>query len=132
MAWENLLRKLPGSRREPPGLEWRIWKKLPLLLLGGTAIPLMAYAYAHLFPDPGSLTLEKYLSLVGIIVVSVILTVWTAVFTLAIGCFVVRVMKGPAYVADAYPLIDADRPARPNPPVDEPHAKQHDQEGNKA
>jgi hypothetical protein len=29
---------------------------------------------------------------------------WTLVLTLALGCFIVRVMKGPAYVADAYPL----------------------------
>jgi len=28
------------------------------------------------------------------------------VLTLALGCFIVRVMKGPAYVADAYPLPD--------------------------
>ena len=29
---------------------------------------------------------------------------WMLVLTLAIGCFIVRVMKGPASVADAYPL----------------------------
>jgi hypothetical protein len=29
---------------------------------------------------------------------------WALVLTLALGCFIVRVMKGPAYVADAYPL----------------------------
>ena len=116
MSWDSLFRKLPGSRREPPGLEWRIWKKLPMLLLGGTLIPLFAYAYAYLFPDPGPVPLEKYLSLLGILVIAAIVTVWTAVFTLAIGCFVVRVMKGPAYVADQYPLIDADQPrAQPGP-----------------
>ena len=31
---------------------------------------------------------------------------WTLVLTLALGCFIVRVMKGPAYVADAYPCPD--------------------------
>lgn len=108
----NLFKKLPGSRREPPGLEWRIWKKLPLLFLAGTAIPLFAYAYAYLFPDPGSQSPGKYLDMVEILVIASILTVWTALFTVAIGCFVVRVMKGPAYVADEYPLIDASRPRR--------------------
>ena len=29
---------------------------------------------------------------------------WTLVLTVALECFIVRVMKGPAYVADAYPL----------------------------
>jgi len=110
MSWENLLRKLPGSRREPPGLEWRIWKKLPLLLLGGTVIPLLAYAFAHLFPSPGTDSLEKYLTFVGILTVASVVTVWTAVFTVGIGCFVVSVMKGPAYVADQYPLSDAEQP----------------------
>jgi len=37
------------------------------------------------------------------------------VLTLGLGCFIVRVMKGPAYVADAYPmpedkLASNDRP----------------------
>jgi hypothetical protein len=29
---------------------------------------------------------------------------WTLVLTLAIGCVIVMLMKGPAYVADAYPM----------------------------
>ena len=115
MPRENLLRKLPGSRREPPGLEWRIWKKLPILLLGGTAVPLFAYALAYVFPSPGAEPLEKYLTFVGIVAVASVITVWTAVFTVGIGCFVVRVMKGPAYVADQYPLIDADHPREGQP-----------------
>ena len=28
---------------------------------------------------------------------------WTLLFTLAIGCVIVMLMKGPAYVADPYP-----------------------------
>jgi uncharacterized Tic20 family protein len=28
---------------------------------------------------------------------------WTLVFTVAIGCVIVWLMKGPAFVADAYP-----------------------------
>jgi len=110
MSWENLFRKLPGTRREPPGLEQRIWKKLPMLFLASTAVPLIAYAYAYLFPSTGSLTEEKYLDLIRILVIATIITAWTAIFTVGIGCFVVRVMKGPGYVADQYPLIDADEP----------------------
>jgi hypothetical protein len=35
----------------------------------------------------------------------------TAVLTIAIGCIVVMIMKGPAYVADGYELDAADAPA---------------------
>ncbi len=40
---------------------------------------------------------------------------WALVLTLALGCFIVKVMKGPAYVADGYPLPSeiAEPPTRP-------------------
>jgi len=47
---------------------------------------------------------------VDIIAIAMAVTVWTAVLTVAIGCFVVIMMKGPAYVADAYELEDSERP----------------------
>ena len=31
---------------------------------------------------------------------------WTLVLTVGLGCFIVRVMKGPAYVTDAFPFPD--------------------------
>ena len=40
----------------------------------------------------------------------VVILHWTLVLTLAIGCAIVMLMKGPAYVADAYPLVESDRP----------------------
>lgn len=36
----------------------------------------------------------------------------TVMLTLAIGCVVVLIMKGPRYSADSYPVQDADRPGR--------------------
>ena len=112
----SLLQKLPGSRREPHGLEWRIAKKLPWILLGGTAVPALCFLYAVLFPDPGvGENIEKYLTGIAIAAVAATLTLWTAVFTMAIGCGIVWIMKGPAYVADRYPLIDADSPTEPTP-----------------
>ena len=48
--------------------------------------------------------------MVEILAISLVVTGWTAVFTVAIGCAIVWIMKGPAYVADAYELIDADGP----------------------
>jgi hypothetical protein len=34
------------------------------------------------------------------------------VLTLGIAALIVMLAKGPAYVADAYPLIDSDRPKK--------------------
>ena len=71
-----LLQKLPGSRRQPHGLEWRIAKKLPWVLLGSTAIPALCFLYAVLFPDPDiGDTIEKYLSGVAIAAVAATLTI---------------------------------------------------------
>jgi hypothetical protein len=47
---------------------------------------------------------------VDILVVALIFVHWSIVLTVAIGAFIVMVMKGPAYVADAYPLEDAEAP----------------------
>lgn len=105
----NFLQKLPGSRREPPGLERRIMARLPLFLAAATAIPFFCYLIAPLFSTSGA-SAEKYLTGVGIAAIAAILTAWTAAFTVAIGCLIVMIMKGPAYVADRYPLIDADEP----------------------
>lgn len=105
----NFLQKLPGSRREPPGLERRIMARLPLFLAAATAIPFFCYLIAPLFSTSGA-SAEKYLTGVGIAAIAAILTAWTAAFTVATGCLIVMIMKGPAYVADRYPLIDADEP----------------------
>ena len=107
------LKKLPNSHRSPPGLERKIWRKLPAAFLAGTLVPAFAYGYARLFPSPliGE-TVEKYLTGVEIAAIATVITAWTAVLTVAIGCVVVMLMKGPGYVADAYPLADAEQPRR--------------------
>ena len=116
----GLFNKLPGFTRSPPGLERSILRELPRALAAGTLIPLMCLLIAWYFPSPDvGQSVEKYVMDVAITVVAVVLTVWTAVFTMAIGCFIVIVMKGPAYVADPYPLPDADSPHQPDPARDE-------------
>ena len=107
----KLLQKLPNSQRSPSGLEWLILKKLPMALLASTLIPLIWYWLSALYPAtaPGE-TVEKYMAGVTIGAIATVITAWTAIFTVAIGCFIVVMMKGPAYVADQYPLMDADEP----------------------
>ena len=104
----NLFNKLPGFVPSAPGLENLIWRRLPAILLWGTLLPLvLAGAYHALTPavaefgaSNAALLLWDY-KMFGVVVLH-----WTLVLTLALGCFIVRVMKGPAYVADAYPLPD--------------------------
>jgi hypothetical protein len=47
---------------------------------------------------------------IEIALASLVILYWTIVFTVALGCVIVMIAKGPAYVADAYPLPDADAP----------------------
>lgn len=118
----NLFNRLPGFKRSPPGLERSILRELPRALAAGTLIPLLCFLIAWFWPSPDvGQSAEKYVADVAIIAISVVVTVWTAVFTLAIGCFIVIVMKGPAYVADPYPLSDADSPEQPAASEDTTH-----------
>ena len=107
----KLLQVLPGSRREPHGLEWRILKRLPLALAASTVIPVLMVMFSTwLGPEGDPQAAAKQLSSIRIMAVALGVTGWTAVFTVAIGCAVVWIMKGPAYVADRYDLLDADAP----------------------
>jgi hypothetical protein len=110
MKW---LTKLPDSTREAPGLEWSLLRKLPLVLLLGTLVPLAISLANRAFPPDGAaVEVAKHTKTIDILCIATAVTAWTAVLTLAIGCVVVVVMKGPAYVADAYALQDAERPRR--------------------
>ena len=105
------LRKL-HNRRQPPGLEWVILKRLPKYLLASTSIPLLMSALGRWLPIQGAAAdITKYQTSIDIFAIAIGVTAWTAVFTVAIGCVIVVIMKGPAYVADAYELHDADQPS---------------------
>ena len=85
-------------------------KKLPLTLWLGTLFPLVMSLTNRFFPPEGTATqIAKHIKSVDILAIATAVTVWTAVLTVAIGCFVVM-MKGHAYVADAYGLTDSERP----------------------
>ncbi len=108
MTW---LRKVPGSRRAPAGLEWRLLRRLPWIALLGTALPALASLAARLFPASGSpVEVSKQVQTIDAYVISVLVVHWTAVVTIAIGCVIVTIMKGPAYEADSYSVPDRDAP----------------------
>lgn len=106
----NLFTKLHG-RRVPPGLEWRILRRLPHISLAGSLIPIALAVLVRILPPEPGVDIAKHIKTVDIFAIATAITFFTAVLTVAIGCVVVYIMKGPAYVADAYPLQHSDRPA---------------------
>ena len=104
----NLFNKLPGFVQSAPGLEHLILRRLPAVLLWGTLLPLVLAGLNHALAPaaPLSGSSDAALLLWDYTMFGVVVLHWTLVLTVALGCFIVRVMKGPAYVADAYPLPD--------------------------
>jgi hypothetical protein len=99
----NYFKKLKGFQRSPAGLEWDIWKKLPHICATGTVLPLLASAGAYLLDDIEATTRNaRAVEQFFYVMVGLVVFHWTLVLTLAIGCAIVMLMKGPAYVADAY------------------------------
>jgi hypothetical protein len=111
----NWLRKLPGSRRAATGWEWALWRKLPLIWLVGTALPLLALAALHEWVDASTAAGLRRLQMADYIVFGLVLFHWSLVVTAAIGCAIVMVMKGPAYAADSYTVSHSDRPRQSSP-----------------
>jgi hypothetical protein len=106
----KLFNRLHG-RRVSPGLERQILKKLPHITLAGLLIPVALAVMVRMLPVQAGVDVAKHVKTVDIFAIATAITFLTAVLTVAIGCIVVYIMKGPAYVADAYPLQHSDRPA---------------------
>ncbi|MDE3009821.1 MAG: hypothetical protein KGI67_02935 [Pseudomonadota bacterium] len=117
--WFSRFTRAPTS---PPGLERRILRQLPAaVLLGGVAIALPSLLLrlaAHLYP---AIDHDRLIQTTDYLAIGVFAFHLTSMITLAIGAFVVVVMKGPVHTADPYPLSDADRPpSDPPKPPDRP------------
>ncbi len=107
MSWLNKLHE----RKTPPGFEVRIWKKLPLITILGTLAIAAMPVLVRILPSAPEIDQAKHIKTVDIFAIATQISLLTAVFTVAIGCVVVHIMKGPAYVADSLPVEHADRPA---------------------
>jgi hypothetical protein len=103
--------KLPGFTRTPAGFEWVLLKKLPMILGVGTAMaaaPIFYIYFSENILNPEQLK-HIYLCL------GLIFSVWFFTGVVAIGCFVVMIMKGPAYVADPYELPKENKKLEKHP-----------------
>lgn len=107
----NLFNQLPGFARSPAGIERVVLRRLPAVLLAGSLVLGVPSVIARIAPWPGSdADALVRIATVDIVAISVLVLHWTAVLTVAIAATIVLVMKGPAYVADPYPLPDVERP----------------------
>lgn len=107
----NLLRQLPGSRPEPPGLERIVLRWMPTTLLAGTVLPLLyALGARWLIVGDDAFEIAKQIQLNDYLALGLIVFHWSVVITVTIYCLIVMLMKGPAYVADRYDLPDAPAP----------------------
>lgn len=124
----NWLKKLPSTRRANSGLEWVLWRKLPLIGFLGAFLPLVFLGLAHWLADPqASAADERWLQLIDYMVLGVLLFHASMLIAVVVGCVIVMVMKGPAYVADGYPVSHSDRP-RQSLETDEEAARYRDQD----
>ena len=110
----NAFNKLPGFVRTPPGKERTVLRNLPRILLIGTLLLGLPSLIARLFlTDGGMVAIASLITTIDIYAISLVVLHWTVVCAVAIAAFIVMVMKGPAYVADAYPLNESDTPDEP-------------------
>ena len=101
----NLFNRLPGFTRTPPGKERAVLRSLPKWLWLGSLLLATPSMLVRFFVDEHE---TQLIMTTDIYVASVIILHWTVLFTVAIAAFIIMAMKGPAYVADAYPLIEAE------------------------
>ena len=115
-AMSEWFQRLPGFRRTPAGIERTILRSLPRVWIYGSLLLMLPSLLVGLLgrgaAESGGASTAMA---VDILVVTLLFLHWNIVLTLAIGAFIVIVMKGPAYVADAYPLVDAEAPKTSTP-----------------
>ena len=100
----NWLKKLPGYRTCEPGLERKVLHELPQFAVMGSLAIAIPSLLARLLLSP------KAERMIDILAISTEIFFLGMVLTLAIAAIIVMLAKGPAYIADAYPLMDSDRP----------------------
>ena len=102
----QFLNKLPGYQVYPPGFEIKVLRELPqLTMLGILGIALPSVLARLLLPNRAQ-------QMIDILVFASEIFFLGMVMTVAFAAFIIKLSKGPAYVADAYPLVDSDKPKR--------------------
>lgn len=109
----NAFNKLPGFVRTPPGKERTVLRNLPGIFFLGTLLLGLPSLLSRLFFADEAVTGSNLITTIDIYAIALVALHCTLVVTVAIAAFIIMVMKGPAYVADAYPLEESETPDRP-------------------
>ena len=84
---------------------------LPTAFLAGTLLPLLMAGLARwLITGRDAAELARHIELFDYVMIGLVLLIWTLLLTVAIGCVIVWLMKGPAYVADGLEVSLSDKP----------------------
>ena len=105
----NFFNKLPGHTQTPSGYEWLVLKKIPRIFLICTALPCAVMLALYL----SNASINRDQEQVIYLCLGLLFTAWFFIGTVAIGCVVVMIMKGPAYVADPYELPEENDKLEP-------------------
>lgn len=100
------LKTLPGYQTYALGLEQKILRELPQITIMGIFAIALPCVLSRL------LLSHKAQQMIDILVFAAEIFFLGMVMTIAFAAFIIKLSKGPAYVADAYPLVDFDRPKR--------------------
>jgi len=86
---------------------------MPSVWLAGTILPALMALAARWFLSGGTAAeLARHIQMFDYMMIGLAIFVWTLVLTVTIGCVIVWLMKGPAYVADGFEVSHSDRPRR--------------------
>jgi hypothetical protein len=84
---------------------------MPKVLAVGTLLPGLASVAARCFiTGRDAAELERHVQLFDFAMIGLVIFIWTLVLTVTIGCVIVWLMKGPAYVADGFEVSHSDNP----------------------
>lgn len=84
---------------------------MPTVFVAGTLLPaLMSVGARFLITEGSTAELLRRIQLFDFVMIGLVFFVWSLVLTVTIGCVIVWLMKGPAYVADGYDVSHSDVP----------------------
>ena len=102
--------KLSGFIQSPSGFEWVLLKKIPHILLLTSLPPCAVMFNLYFFND--TINAEQFKTIYQCL--GILFSLWFFIGTVTIGCIVVIIMKGPAYVADPYELPQENKSLETN------------------
>lgn len=84
---------------------------MPTVCVTGTLLSgLMSVAARFLITADNAAELARHIQLFDFVMIGLVIFIWTLAVTVTIGCVIVWLMKGPAYVADGFEVSHSDVP----------------------